>query len=252
MLKWLAKKQVKLTILIGAGVLVVALLAFVGWYSFATPAELGALNAAQNMVTVKYTDTSKAIILKPGITDGKGIVFYPGARIDPAAYAYKMGKLAESGITVVIVKPPLHLAPLDITSSTAYTALAPNVNEWYVAGHSLGGVKACSAAVKNKQFKGLILLGSYCASSIAASPIKVVSIGGSNDKLTTPADIDSHKSLLPASTLYMIIPGLNHAGFGDYGAQKGDGDMDISDTDAITQINRLISQFVGAGPYSAM
>ncbi|WP_144831664.1 alpha/beta hydrolase [Kocuria rhizophila] len=40
------------------------------------------------------------------------------------------------------------------------SAEAPQVNDWFVGGHSMGGVRACRLAPESE---GLLLLGSYCA-----------------------------------------------------------------------------------------
>lgn len=247
MKKWWVKKRVKIIVLTSVIVIGAALAVFVGWYSFAVPADAEKVSRAQNMFTVAYADTGTAITLTPAVKTNKGILLYPGGRIDPAAYAYKMGRIAESGVTVVIAKPLLHLAPLDIHKPSTYKKLALHVTDWYVAGHTIGGVKACEVARKTHQFNGLILLGSYCVKSIAESQLKVLSIAGGNDTLTSAVDIVDHKPHLPADTTFVTVPGLNNAGFANYERQKGDGDLTITDAQATDELGRLIPQFVGAG-----
>jgi hypothetical protein len=75
---------------------------------------------------------------------------------------------------------------------------------------------------------GLVLFGSYCANDLSASTLPVLSIGGSEDGLSTPEKIASAAGLLPESAEFVEIDGLNHAGFGDYGMQSGDGVATIS------------------------
>ncbi|MFD7659742.1 alpha/beta hydrolase [Actinosynnema sp. NPDC059797] len=49
------------------------------------------------------------------------------------------------------------------------------------------------------------------------------SISGSADGLTTPADVEAARPLLPADTRHEVVPGAVHAHFGEYGEQPGDG-----------------------------
>jgi pimeloyl-ACP methyl ester carboxylesterase len=58
-------------------------------------------------------------------------------------------------------------------------------------------------------------------------PIPVVSISGSQDGLATPQKIEENRRLQPAHTRFVVIQGGNHAQFGSYGAQPGDGPATI-------------------------
>jgi len=84
-------------------------------------------------------------------------------------------------------------------------------------------VTAASFADSNEQINGLVLYGSYPADPIKRTDLKVLSISGSADCLTTPADIEASKANLPPTTTYVVIEGASHSTFGDYGAQPGDG-----------------------------
>ncbi|HKX73412.1 MAG TPA: alpha/beta hydrolase [Candidatus Saccharimonadales bacterium] len=238
-------KKTKVFVFAGVGLLAAVLVGFITYYNLPMKAEARELGMAQNMMTVRYRDTPNAVVLAPLAEAKKGIVLYPGARIDPAAYAYKMSLVAQSGVAVVIVKPPLHAPPLDWRPIADYTGLVESVGDWYVAGHSLGGVKACQVASGNAQLKGLLLFGAYCAGSISGLSMPVVSIGGSADRITTPDDIAKRKADLPATTTYEMIEGLNHSGFADYGTQGGDGDMAVSDIAALSRLTSIITRFVG-------
>lgn len=114
----------------------------------------------------------------------------------------------------------------DTRPLSTFTAAAPGVSSWAVGGHSLGGVRACLVAADGG-IDGLFLLGSYCANDLSAAPLTAVSVEGANDGLSTPAQIDAATELLPASVTRVSIPGANHASFGDYGAQSGDGPLEV-------------------------
>lgn len=160
--------------------------------------------------------------------DWRGLVFIPGAKVDPYAYLYKLsGIVAQSGATVVITKPTLNLAFFDTRPVSYFEKDAPDVSRWFVGGHSLGGVRACQLA-ESGDVVGLVLFGSYCANDLSDSGLEVLSIGGSDDGLSTPAKIEAARHLLPSGANAVEIEGLNHAGFGDYGVQPGDGTATLS------------------------
>lgn len=221
-------------------VLVVAVLAVVGILFYSNTVMRGdraaALEAWENPA-VTITSTDHSIVISPtGETTGAGLVFIPGAKVDPYAYLYKLSGIVEqSGATVVITKPTLNLAFFDTRPLSVFEADAPDVTRWFVGGHSLGGVRACQLAGTDGTV-GLVLFGSYCANDLSGSGLEVLSISGSNDGLSTPSKIDEAKHLLPENTNFVQIEGLNHAGFGDYGYQSGDGVSTLTDAEERTQI----------------
>ena len=154
----------------------------------AEPEPLAAVKADP---AIAITDDSAAIVLAPveGET-GDGLVFIPGAKVDPWAYAAKLSGIVESGTTVVITKPWLNLAFFDLRPLDAFTSLAPDVDTWAVGGHSLGGVPACQLT---ESAQALILFASYCANDLSTSGLPVLSLAGDLDGLSTP-----RRSRMPA------------------------------------------------------
>jgi pimeloyl-ACP methyl ester carboxylesterase len=132
-------------------------------------------------------------------------------------------RLVEAGYFVAVLKEPLGLSVLDPDHAETLLALHPEISYWALAGHSLGGVTAASLADANEQVNGLVLFGSYPASPMVRTDLKVASIYGSADGLTTPDDIERSRERLPADTVYVEVPGAVHSWFGDYGDQPGDG-----------------------------
>lgn len=221
-----------------AAVLVLVVVGFLGWANTPMMGERPAAIAAWTNPSVQIRDAGDAVVMAPtGDASGEGLVFIPGALVDPYAYLYKLsGAVAETGLTVVITKPTLNLAFFDTRPLSAFTSLAPGVTDWAVGGHSLGGVRACQLA-DDKAVSRLILFGSYCANDLSTSNLAVLSIGGENDGLSTPAKIRDAAHLLPSDATFVEVPGMTHAQFGDYGLQPGDGTATISDRkarDAIT------------------
>ncbi|WP_235566925.1 alpha/beta hydrolase [Microbacterium sp. Root180] len=191
---------------------------------------------------IEITDTSGAIILTPAGTEPEaGLVFIPGAKVDPWAYANNLaGLVAEGEVAVVITKPWLNLAFFDLRPLSAFTDLVPEVETWAVGGHSLGGVRACQLA---SDADALVLFGSYCANDLSDSGLPVLSIAGSEDGLSTPEKIADARPLLPADADMQVIEGASHASFGDYGPQAGDGTPTIDDAEMDEALTALLLGF---------
>lgn len=207
-------------------------------------AEREPLAAVRADAAIEITDDDGAIVLAPASdATGEGLVFVPGAKVDPWAYAARLSGLVDEGITVVITKPWYNLAFFDPRPLADFTALAPEVDTWLVGGHSLGGVRSCQLAA---DADALVLFGSYCAIDLSASDLPVLSIGGSQDRLSTPTKIADSADLLPADTVFVEIDGASHASFGNYGPQAGDGTPTIDDDAMTAQITELVGPFAAS------
>lgn len=206
------------------------------------PAEPGPLAEVTSDPAIEITDTAGAIILAPADVEPEtGLVFIPGAKVDPWAYANNLsGLVAEGGVAVVITKPWLNLAFFDLRPLEAFTDLVPGVESWAVGGHSLGGVRACQLA---GDADALVLFASYCATDLSASGLPVLSIAGSEDGLSTPEKIADARPLLPPDADMQVIEGASHASFGDYGAQAGDGTPTIDDAEMDEALTALLLAF---------
>ncbi|MFT4210262.1 MAG: alpha/beta hydrolase [Microbacterium sp.] len=210
-------------------------------------AEAAPLAAVRADTAIAITDDAAGIVMTPASGDStSGLVFIPGAKVDPWAYASRLsGLVADDGITVVITKPWLNIAFFDLRPLTTFTALAPDVTTWLVGGHSLGGVRACQLAT---DADALVLFASYCATDISGTDLPVLSISGSDDGLSTPDKIADAAHLLPASAEFDEIAGASHASFGDYGTQSGDGTATISDPEMTAEITTLVGGFAASLP----
>jgi len=195
---------------------------------------------------VVVTSTEHSVVMVPaGVASGTGLVFIPGAKVDPYAYMYKLSEIVErTGATIVITKPTLNLAFFDQRPLATFTSDAPGVDRWFVGGHSLGGVRACMLA-DDPAVSGLVLFGSYCANDLTASGLEVLSIAGSRDGLSTPEKIADARGMLPADADLVEIEGLNHAGFGDYGVQPGDNTATIPTGQQRDEITDALATVLG-------
>lgn len=196
----------------------------------ASPVAVAAMAAADG---VRVQDSPTRIVLTPPTGAGgsggsgtpmTGLVFLPGAKVDPRAYVPLLARVASQGYLVVVVKEPLDIAFLAVGETGRVLDAYPQVRRWAVGGHSLGGVVAGQEAGSDARIGGLLLWASYPLSSLAdRGGLRAASVSGTRDGLTTPADIEASRAKLPASTTYTAVPGAVHASFGDYGAQPGDG-----------------------------
>lgn len=155
-----------------------------------------------------------------------GIVIYPGAKVEYSAYAPLMRDLAERGYFAVVVQMPFNFAFFDINAADRVRAAYPQVDGWWVGGHSLGGSMAAQYAADHSDdpaLEGVVLLAAYSASDLSASSLGAIVIYGSEDRVLNRDKLRENGPLLPESAVTVEIAGGNHAGFGDYGPQDGDG-----------------------------
>ncbi len=180
-----------------------------------------------------------------------GFIFYPGGKVDHVAYAPLACALAERGVLCVLIEMPLRLAVLDSNAAAgvieAVEKQYTTVREWYIGGHSLGGSMAASYAGKHaKDFEGLVLLAAYSTADLREKELRVLSVLGSEDGVLNRKKYDKYEKNLPDGYVEEIIEGGNHAGFGDYGAQDGDGRMALSDGEQIEITAGMIAMFIHA------
>ncbi len=80
-----------------------------------------------------------------------GLVFYPGAKVEYTAYAPLMRDLAERGYLAVVVEMPFNFAFFGIDAADEVREAFPQVSEWWVGGHSLGGSMAAQYAADHAE-----------------------------------------------------------------------------------------------------
>lgn len=177
--------------------------------------------------------------------DGPGedaLIFYPGGKVEYTAYSALMRDLAEKGIDCYLVEMPVNLAFLDTDKADGIIKDFPH-DKWYIGGHSLGGV-AASIYAADHDLDGLVLLASYSTEKIDEPTI---SIYGSNDGVLDLEKYEEAKPNLPENFKEVVIDGGNHAQFGDYGEQDGDGKAAITAEEQQRQTAEEIADFFGIG-----
>jgi len=154
-----------------------------------------------------------------GADTGAGLIFYPGGKVEDIAYAPLLMRIARQGITCVLIKMPFNLAVFDIDAADMVYDRFPEIGDWYLAGHSLGGAMASSyCGSHGDALRGLILLGAYPVNDAGISTLAVY---GSED-------VNLDRSKFADTPDQIEIAGGNHAFFGNYGEQKGDGTASIT------------------------
>ncbi len=218
------KKLVRILIIIAAalGVLAAAFFIYVGDYYRVTDREKA------------LADTDSVSVSKTGFGyffDGPGedaaVIFYPGAKVEDLAYAELLKAVAAGGADCFLVHMPFNLAFFGMNKAGGVMA-AYDYDEWYLAGHSLGGAMAAEFAAKNGDLDGLIFLAAYSATDISDGDFRTLSIYGSEDRVVNTEKIEAGRELVPSGYEELVIDGGNHASFGDYGEQRGDGEAKIS------------------------
>ena len=236
----------------------VAFFIYTGNYYHADSYALSQLESDES-VTVTKTDYGW---LFDGPSETDTLIFYPGAKVEETAYAPLMHRLAAEGMDVCLVKMPFHLAFFGMNEATDiiayYDASADyHYEHWYLGGHSLGGAMAAvyaageetqggaaaagqaeasgsaeqtaasGAADSAPHLTGLILLAAYPTKPLSED-LKVITIYGSEDGVLNMAKIEEGKQYLPTGSELYELAGGNHAQFGNYGPQRGDGEAAIS------------------------
>lgn len=166
-----------------------------------------------------------------GPSEDRALVFYPGAKVEETAYAPFLHALAAEGIDVCLVKMPFRLAILGINSAESVIK-QHDYPHWYIGGHSMGGAAAAIYAANHpEKLEALILCAAYPTKALPAD-MKVLSLYGSEDRVIDLSNIKKGRSFV-ASPCYIeyVINGGNHAQFGNYGAQRGDGQASLSAQD---------------------
>ncbi|HFJ9468792.1 alpha/beta hydrolase [Bacillus paranthracis] len=210
------KKWIKITLYSLLGILLIGSISFFVWSQFSYKPTKEALSLVDEKKDEDY--------IAFGEKDAKiGVIFYQGAKVEAEAYSYLGEALAKDGHFVVMPKLPLNLAILGINEVDSVIEKYPEVQKWYVAGHSMGGAMISKYAFQHEEkVDGIIFLGSYPADDFSTKSIPMLSIYGEVDALATVEKIEDNKKFMSKNTTMHMIKGGNHAHFGMYGEQKGD------------------------------
>ncbi len=222
---WITSVLLVLAVIVGACAI------YLGDYYRADTDAIEAF-ASMNAVAV-HTLEDGTLVFEPDHATA-GLIFYPGGKVEYTAYQPLMAACAERGILCVLVEMPFNLAVLDINAADGIQDRFPEIEHWYIGGHSLGGSMAASYLSDHAEdYEGLILLGSYSTADLSDTDLHVLSIYGSEDRVMNREKYDENQSNLPKDFTETVIEGGCHAYFGMYGTQDGDGTPTISNEEQI-------------------
>jgi hypothetical protein len=235
-------------VLIGIGAVILLITAgFTIWaYTPAAPMP-EALAAMESNSAVNVTHDGWVTFSPTSGSPTTGVIFYPGGRVNYKAYAPLLNNLAAQGYLVTLVPMPFNLAVFGSGRASQVIAAHPEIDQWVLGGHSLGGAMAASYVYSNPgAMDGLFFLAAYPAGnqSLAESGMNVLSISGTKDGLATPEKIAASIPLLPKDTIFFPIEGGNHAQFGWYGPQSGDNPATISREEQQKLVLQKLAAFI--------
>ncbi|WP_084392317.1 alpha/beta hydrolase [Nocardiopsis listeri] len=230
----------------------VATAVFFGWALTPHRAETEPLRRAQENPDVEVVRGEDRILLAPtGEPSGTGVVFYPGARVEHDAYVATWAPIvAATGVTVVVPDMRLNLALFDQDRAEDVVTELPEVDTWYLGGHSMGGAFAAQhvgTGDTDVDWAGLVLWASYAveAADLAdRDDLRVLSVAGDRDGVLPLTEIAERRSSLPADTVTVTVEGMNHAQFGAYGAQAGDEEPGVGEEEAHERLAEATSPFL--------
>lgn len=213
---------------------ILALLGFAGWSFVAYRASSDAQMTFISDARVSVTRGEDCWLLAPAATSSLnvGLVFFPGALVEPAAYGPLLRKVALSGYPVLLIELPRRGAfggadggEVMGRAQRAMQAVT-SVSAWVVAGHSRGGVVAARFVREGRSegIRGLVLVGTSHPRdfSLAEVTLPVTKILGTRDGVAPIAKSEKNRHLLPKATRWVLIEGGNHSQFGSYGFQPFD------------------------------
>lgn len=227
----------KLLIALGVVVLLLALCAgaFFWYVSDYYRAEDVALDVLAQDSGISVQDN--LTVLSPTVPSDTAIIFYPGAKVEAEAYLPLLEQIKQTGVTCILVHMPFNMAIFDTDAAEDVMEQFPDIQHWYMAGHSMGGAMASQFASEHQdEIDGLILLGAYIYGDYPDE--KTLTVYGSLNQ-SVEDHIDYTENIVE-------IEGGNHAQFGNYGPQKGDLPATISAAEQQAQTVDAISDFMRA------
>ncbi|XMB72916.1 alpha/beta hydrolase [Mycoplasmatota bacterium WC30] len=188
--------------------------------------DLSEVNYKENMNKISYTVEDPLM----------NIIFVPGGLVTPDSYKYLAANLAIEGYNVTISKAIYNLAIFTPNKPNRYI---DEDLENVIIGHSLGGVVASMAASGNEDISKVILLGSYPIKDLLDKD--TLFITAEHDEGMDPDKFDDSLKYVNDNNVIFNIEEGNHAQFGWYGPQKGDGEAEIS---TLVQQNIIIAKIL--------
>ena len=170
-----------------------------------------------------------------------GIIFYVGAQIRPNAYTPLLARVAEQGYACFIPDLSFNMAAMEPNAAEEIMLSHPEIERWYLAGHSMGGLTASGFADDHRdEVDGLILVAAYTNRDLSDAELPTLAVFGDTDGVMNKDLYDKRLSWNSADFEEHIIPGANHAQYGDYGEQPRDNAATITADEQQAQTAEII------------
>ena len=234
-----SKRRFRWRRIIAIAVLIVLLVAaaavtWLFWPQQVLPEADAALVSSQ---TLSIDESGGRITFTPTEGADVGLILYPGGKVPAEAYAPTARLVAEQGYLVVLVSMPFNFAVFDANAASGVIADHPEITQWAIGGHSLGGAMAGQFIASNPDaVDGLVLWAAYSAADASASGVDTAVVYGTLDSGRERFTSVESLALLPPDPVITAIEGGNHANFGSYSGQPNDPPATISRTDQQAQV----------------
>lgn len=218
-----------MTVAAVAAIAVFAWITYINDYYKATDTAKKAMLGNETIEVVEEKGYYVFSAIGENAASDKGIIFYPGGKVEETAYAPMLLELAENGYEVYLIKMPAKLAVFGMNAAENVFKEAEHIESWTMMGHSLGGAMAASfSASHDEEVDALVLLAAYSTEDLKKLDIDVYSFYGSEDKVLNMEKYEEYYSNFPEDVIEEVIDGGNHANYAHYGAQDGDGEASIT------------------------
>jgi pimeloyl-ACP methyl ester carboxylesterase len=200
--------------------------------------------ALRSDATVRVTVRPRDVLFEPAAVPraAAGLLFLPGAPVDPIAYAPVARVIAARGYpTAIVFLPRRGLVSAEsggLATRAGEAMRALGAGRWVIAGHSRGGEFGSRLALDNPgRYAALVLIATTHprSFSLVDTPLDVIQVSGDRDGTTSDEALAAARARLPASTRRVVIPGANHSQFGFYGRYPFDGTPTISHANQVAQ-----------------
>jgi len=185
-------------------------------HASASPASIAAATSDSN---VKVEDNGFLTFRPMHSKERMGVIFYPGAYADIRGYSPTLKPLAEAGYRVVVVAMPFELSILAIDRAEDVQAANPDLRNWVILGHSVGGAAGSAFAGRHHDaVEGVIIWDSFPPSFAKLAEFKkpVWHIHRAKLDGAPPESFTRQRDMFPSHSRWVPIPGGIHMNFGSF------------------------------------
>lgn len=205
--------------LAAGGVIVASALVLAAWYRIdgqPLPETAGYLTGDGFSVR---PEPDGGLVFAPAAANGHGLLIMHGALIKPESYARTAAYFAALGYTVYLPRGFARLSILAVDRAAARLDEL-GVEDWFVIGHSMGGLSALTLVERHAlRPRAVALWASAMPADFSSLDVPILFLWGDADGLLPPDRLEDARARLPASVRYVTVAGGNHRDFAMYSHQ---------------------------------